>query len=239
MLGAGFNEVQEPMGYSKFAKDFQISSRTGMLLAYVPALCYCTWEVSTRPSDSTSPRWLAGVCLWVHFAKRTLEVMFLHVYSGRAALTVMAPIGLSYTMNSAIILNAAGSGAEPITLAESGLGLGLFALGQLGNLYHHYVLAALRRPKGPAAEEAVLDSTGRYALPTGGLFSLVTMPHYFCELVAWFGLVAAVPRLNILLVATGMTSYLAGRSAATTAWYKERFGAKWPASRKHLIPFIY
>ena len=28
----------------------------------------------------------------------------------------------------------------------------------------------------------------RYVMPTGGLFDVVTMPHYLFEITAWFGL---------------------------------------------------
>ena len=58
-------------------------------------------------------------------------------------------------------------------------GLVAFAVGQLGNLYHHVELARMR--KGGKASE-------RYVMPTGGLFDLVTMPHYLFEITAWFGL---------------------------------------------------
>ena len=50
----------------------------------------------------------------------------------------------------------------------------MFAVGSAGNLYHHHLLASLR--KG--------GDTG-YKVPMGGLFELVAAPHYLFELVAW------------------------------------------------------
>merc|ERR1712159_294153 len=56
------------------------------------------------------------------------------------------------------------------------MGIGLFAVGVIGNLYHHYLLATLRKPgeKG-------------YKVPRGGCFEYVAAPHYFFELLGWAG----------------------------------------------------
>ena len=59
------------------------------------------------------------------------------------------------------------------------MGLALWLGGTLTNLYHHYLLAGLR--KGG-------DDT-RYVRPTGGLFELCVCPHYFGEIVGWLGVV--------------------------------------------------
>ena len=45
--------------------------------------------------------------------------------------------------------------------------------------------------------------------------------------------------VHALLVAAGMASYLAGRAAATTKWYREKFGTKYPAGRAHLLPGVF
>ena len=47
-------------------------------------------------------------------------------------------------------------------------------------------------------------------------------------------------QLNALLVAIGMASYLGGRAAASTRWYREKFGEKAvPMGKKHLVPFVF
>ncbi len=35
------------------------------------------------------------------------------------------------------------------------------------------------------------------------------------------------------------TQYLTVRSMKTTAYYREKLGAEYPASRKHLIPYVF
>ena len=147
--------------------------------------------------------------------------------------------------------------AAPASVAFLPIALGLFAVGQLGNLYHHVLLARMRTPEenkstmevaatpitaealGSAPPTTGTPSMSTYKVPSGGLFSLVTMPHYFFEVVAWLGVALAAQQLNALLVAGGMASYLSGRAVASTRWYKQRFGKAYPASRKHMVPFVF
>ena len=110
-------------------------------------------------------------------------------------------------------------------------GLAAFAVGQAGNFYHHYRLAAMRREPHPQG--------AKYVVPSGGMFELVTMPHYTFEILAWVGIALCCQQLNAVLVALGMGSYLSGRAVATTAWYKERFGKAWPEERRHLVPYVF
>lgn len=52
-------------------------------------------------------------------------------------------------------------------------------------VYHDEILHDLRRPpsrrlvSGP--EDGPADKEGRYRVPRGGLFALVSFPNYFCE----------------------------------------------------------
>jgi len=104
-------------------------------------------------------------------------------------------------------------------------GLALFSIGQAGNLYHHILLARLRGAKAEGDTSSIDPATRKrsYQLPTGGLFDLVTMPHYLFEIIAWVGLSLCTQQLNVILVAAGMSSYLSGRAAATTEWYRQKF----------------
>lgn len=52
------------------------------------------------------------------------------------------------------------------------------AVGEAGNFCHHRILASLRANDGDT----------KYVPPSGGLFDLVAAPHYFFELVAWWGI---------------------------------------------------
>merc|ERR1712070_821433 len=125
-------------------------------------------------------------------------------------------------------------------------GILLFVVGQIGNLYHHWLLATMRRPAAAASTSADRAAGGSapaqekaYVIPRGGLFELVTMPHYFFEILAWIGIALSTQQLNAFLAAAGMASYLSGRAVATSRWYQSKFGNDWPVQRRHLVPFIF
>jgi len=66
--------------WSKFAIGYAFkmpcSARTGMLIKYVPALCLAAhWSISHRFDAVTA-------LISTHFAKRILEVLVLHDFSG-------------------------------------------------------------------------------------------------------------------------------------------------------------
>jgi len=246
-------------------KRWKVSSQTGMLIIYTPGLVWSSALLSMLcMKDNIGSNYilmLVETMLVVHFLKRDLEVLFLHSYSGTVELGVCVPIGIFYALTQRLIIYAAG--LSPLYYGvHIWIGIIVFVIGQLGNFYHHWILTKLRSTTTsnavqrepslltrraslmksllPRATSQISLGNGRqYFIPGGGLFELVTMPHYFFEIIAWLGIFIVAPRLNILLVCTGMMSYLSGRAESTTAWYKEKFGDEWPANRKHLIPLIF
>merc|ERR1712087_91275 len=83
-LLAGLNEVQQPTKYSKFAPTVPpvaVSSRTGMLIIYGPALAVSAASVLLVPHIN-GREVLTAALLALHFAKRCAEVLFVHKYSG-------------------------------------------------------------------------------------------------------------------------------------------------------------
>jgi very-long-chain enoyl-CoA reductase len=210
-----------------------------MLIIYGPAAIYSTWALhsvggisSLGPAPTQRPAVVAAL-LSVHFLKRVFETLFLHKYSGSGDLGTSLFIAVNYTAQSLLI------NSQQHMVPESSrmdwcfkAGTALFAIGQLGNLYHHYLLATLR----PASTKQ--DGAKTYSVPRGGFFEFVTMPHYFFELVAWLGIAVAAQQANAWLGLASMASYLAGRSVATRNWYLEKVEG-YPAERKNLVPFIF
>jgi hypothetical protein len=239
--------------YSKFfdnKKSFTllVSGRIGMLVIYVPAMLFSLYAlhsasvaspfsfVATLASPLEPRREVLVACLlFLHFLKRNLEVLFLHKYSKAMDIMTGAPIGLYYTLVCWIITHFQQFVPDDYNTTDSlTCGLAFFIVGQLGNFYHHYLLATLR-PYTPAPKKS--DRTS-YSVPSGGLFSLVTMPHYTFELLSWFGVAVVARSLNSLLVVTSMMSYLGGRAVATRNWYMKNVKG-FPKERKVIIPFFF
>lgn len=224
--------------YSKFAvqttskqerkSERSVSSRTGMLIIYAPAFILGTLVCSgtfTAVLPSTSPA--AALCL-VQFAKRVLEVLFLHKYSGNVGLSTSSMIGTYYALTTLLVCSV-GEPNPPDALFK--VGVALFTTGLLGNLYHHSLLASLRSSGS--------GSTKKYVVPQGGLFDFVAAPHYFFELVGWLGIAVVAHHTNAYLVFASMSTYLSGRAVSQNQWNREKFPEEWPSSRKNLVPFVY
>ena len=112
-------------------------------------------------------------------------------------------------------------------------GVGLWAVGQLGNLYHHYLLTLLRKPGETA-----------YKVPRGGAFGLVCCPHYLFEIIGWIGFVLTLSHVAGAILLANMTSYLLGRAHCTLKWYEgkaahDKLDAPLPSGWKRIIPFVF
>jgi very-long-chain enoyl-CoA reductase len=114
-------------------------------------------------------------------------------------------------------------------------GAAIFALGELGNAYHHYLLSKLR------------SGASGYFLPQGGLFSQVVMPHYFFECISWFGWNLLLGFKDIPSIAFWILGTVAmiGKAKDKHAFYKKVFDGKgaqpfkFDENTKLMFPFIY
>jgi len=168
----------------------------------------------------------------IHFLKRCFEVLFLHHYSGNLSLFAIVSVVLGYsaiigTIHWVVNIYTGKLALEKYSIiASSAIGFLIFALGEFGNLYHHYLLRKLRN-----------DNKLDYQIPSGGFFKYVNCPHYLFEIVSWIG----IALMSKYLVSFGVISftvfYLIARSINTTKWYKERF-PNYPKERKSIIPFL-
>jgi very-long-chain enoyl-CoA reductase len=247
-LGGCVGELQgQNAGYSKFAhpeRKFKLKSRLGMVILYSPGLAASLYYLATVPRVGGNGRELATASLLaLHYGKRVLECLFLHKYSGSMDGDFLIPVSTFYALTAVLYAHQQKTvesyqGAHSQLLYRMGVALALF--GQMGNFYHHYLLTKLR-DKDSCAEDTPSQSPSRraaYKIPSGGLFRFVTMPHYFFEIIAWFGLACVTQHFNAFLAVLDMISYLGGRSVANTRWYKSKF-ENYPSDRKHLVPFIF
>lgn len=142
------------------------------------------------------------------------------------------------------------------------LGMMIFFLGLMGNLYHDDELREIRRAaarnqkrredgqneddqeenrdarKGKGQKKQSVDKV--YMMPQNGLFRAVLYPHYFCEWIEWCGFwmiggLGCVPARTFVFneIATMLPRALQGKR-----WYVERFGREKVAGRKAVIPGV-
>ncbi|KAJ2768950.1 hypothetical protein IWQ57_003314 [Coemansia nantahalensis] len=117
-------------------------------------------------------------------------------------------------------------------------GLALFAAGLGGNIYHDSILTGLSHRQA-ALQTAAGARARRYAVPHGGLFALVSCPHYLCELAEWLGyaLVSGSPAAWTFLLNAACN--LVPRARLIHRWYRTTFAAEYPTSRTAIIPFLF
>lgn len=236
--------------YSKFSQATRDDaaatwpSKIAMMVIYTPAFVASTtilvlgMQGVQLPTDLIAvplPSLASGLCS-IHFAKRCLEVLFLHKYSGRTDRGTPLFISIYYTLVVVLVACAAGNGrGHGVTTNQLTTGTAMFVVGLAGNFYHHYLLAALR-----SASNSKKNNGKKHVAPRGGLFSHVAAPHYLFELVAWLGIAVVSNHLNVYLVFASMCSYLGGRSVAQNDYNHRNFAEKdWPLDRKNMVPFIF
>ena len=191
-----------------------------------------------------------------HYIYRALiSPLFLNPSMSPIHITVWAS-ALSFQLINATCIGGWLGGYGPTTQEEwTGaalrleLGLMVFAVGLLGNMYHDDELREIRRAAARNQErkqKAQGDKDDKkgvekvYMVPENGLFRLVLFPHYLCEWIEWGGFwmiggMACVPARTFFIneVATMLPRALHGKQ-----WYIERFGIEKIGSRKAVIPGV-
>lgn len=183
-------------------------------------------------------RWHALLALlWIiHFARRTIESLWVHRFSGRLVPPSEYLLEYLYYWGFGIwiALGIASEDYQAISMVRFAGGFGLFFAGQIGNTWAHLKLRRLRLSNG----------LGGKGLPEGGLFSLVSCPHYSFEITTWagFALMADVWGAYVFFVVS--TAILASYARDRHLAYRREFDgeegrSRYPASRRALVPFIF
>ena len=148
---------QAMMAYSKFRPASGISTRTGMVILYSAPLIALVISALPYLSNPTNIQLLVFASVFIHFAKRVLESLFLHKYSGPVGIFTTLMIASFYSF-AAFLIGYLNRTPLQTMDAWSYLGIVLFVIGIIGNFNQHKVLADLRK-----------DSM-EYKITSGGLF---------------------------------------------------------------------
>lgn len=248
LIGVGFLGVLEIKGkhlkYSKFFKNaasanansptIKVPSIIGMFFLYAPSFLagfVSFWLFPDPHGDGDLRFLLLKSAVTIHFFKRTLEVLFVHNYSGEMAVDTMIIISLSYlTLSGSMIYTQfLTEGVEEPLIDLKYIGIVVFVVGIIGNFYHHYLLSKLRSKGGRDKD---------YKIPKGGLFGLVICPHYLFEILGFLGMSLISQTVYSFSVTIGSALYLMGRSHVTRNWYRSKFD-DFPKQINRVIPYVF
>lgn len=179
---------------------------------------------------------IAGFVLWcVHFARRAAESLFVHRYGKSKVPTSDVVTEYVYYWGFAA-WNAWSLTSSSYRAADHWVvlvGVGVFAVAELGNARAHRMLRDLR-PVG----------TNARVIPRGFLFERVSCPHYLFEILSWVGFAVVVQTwaaLAFLVVGAGILgSWAHTRHVA----YRKDFDGldgreKYPEQRRALVPGVF
>ncbi|KAJ3100869.1 hypothetical protein HDU96_010195 [Phlyctochytrium bullatum] len=244
------------LAYSKFAsrggkdKWMQIASKPGFVILYAPSAVFGILATmfmlpTSNNADALNRLYVVDILIFIHFAKRVYESLFVHIYSGTMAFASSILIALAYLTISAIVHFAVFFGVKENPefyanqhWAVQTVGLITFFVGAAGNYYHHALMASWRKAPKKGGKKGKAAAVKKYVVPHGGMFPLIACPHYFFEIITWLGLGIFSSTLWGFMGAAISLGYLGMRSAKTSAWYREKM-EDYPKNRKNLIPFIY
>ena len=249
-----FKKVKKKDDENQAAKDpyktksgtILVSGTTFANCAYMPAfltgLAMYAYFRSKNPNMDTKniqyKQLIAPSVMFIlHFLKRLLECRYVHVKSKdtnkpAGPLQTCLTIGFGYASEVGLslyyqLLNGDNNNYVDTTKSFK-IGATLYAIGEFGNFYHHYILRV----------ERLNNKTGnKYVIPQGGLFPLCWCPHYLFEIMSWIGVAVTSRHLILYTVVTRTTGYLVGRAISTKKWYKEKFGDECP-DRSAILPYI-
>ena len=191
---------------------------------------YTTWN-----RDNQTAVLLLGA-FQLHVIRRLIETVWMMRYPKQATMHVMAyAFGMSYYVIvpvTYLLASTPRTPSAPHTCWSASLGMTLFAAGSLIQWHAHHLLAHLGSKS---------SANTRYVIPRGGLFKLISCPHYFGEAVIYLGLgIACVPtRIAAWYPFVWVVANLTLAAGMTHRWYLTHFTTYRRLGRKAFIPFIY
>ena len=199
-------KVEEADTTDFYIKDTgpQLPYRFSQLLEYIPSVFF--WIIfyfAMKPE--MNPYRTALSIMWVfHFARRSFEVCFVHVYSNKT--TPIFSILENSSFKNCIYYWTFTCLQSYFSLRDhehcekaAYIGFFLFWIGETGNAYAHIRLRLLR-PKG----------SHLHFKPHGFLFDSIVSPNYTCEIMAWvgFAMMAQTVVSIIFPIASGVQMFI-------------------------------
>jgi 3-oxo-5-alpha-steroid 4-dehydrogenase 1 len=219
--------------YGKFLRQgwgAAVKAKWAWMIMEAPSPVLMTFFFISAPQRSTPQ--IIFICLWLsHYIHRTFIYPFTQSGSNKSYPVII--LCMAFIFN---IFNGFINGYGVFHLKSYGLtwlgswqfisGVVLFIAGFIINKTADSKLRHMRN-----------GNRNGYVLPEGWLFTYISSPHYFGEIIEWGGWAIMTWSLPGLAFFIFTTANLFPRGIASHRWYKANF-PDYPSSRKAVIPFL-
>jgi 3-oxo-5-alpha-steroid 4-dehydrogenase 1 len=209
-----------------------IDNRLGWVIMESPSLFFFAFLFLTGSNHHTIVPWIFFSLWMIHYSNRTLVFPFRLRTKGKKMPVSIVAMAFCFNLVNGYIngyyLGSLSGSYELSWLYDPRFigGIILFISGLIINWHSDNILIHLRKPR----------ETG-YVIPRGGLFTYISCPNHFSEIIEWSGFALMTWSLPGLAFATWTLLNLLPRALHHHKWYKQTF-PDYPESRKALIPFI-
>lgn len=210
-----------------------IDNRLGWVIMEIISPVAFAFFFLTGENAKTPPMWIF-FALWIgHYTYRSLIFPFRTKTVGKHI-----PVAI---VIFAVLFNVVNGFTNGYYLGSLGLaysndwffdprfifGLIIFLTGAYINIKSDNILLNLRK-----------EGEKGYKVPQGGLFSRISCPNYFGEILEWTGFAIMCWNLAAVGFAVWTASNLIPRAVSHHKWYRKNF-EHYPKSRKAIIPFVW
>jgi 3-oxo-5-alpha-steroid 4-dehydrogenase 1 len=209
-----------------------INNRAGWIIMESPALFFFAWFFLTGTNHHTFIPWIFFGLWMFHYINRTLIFPFRLRTRGKKMSVVIVLMAIGFNLANGYINGYyLGSLSDSYTISwlwdpRFITGIAFFISGLIINWQTDNILIHLRKP----------GETG-YVIPQGGLFSYISCPNHFGEIIEWCGFALMTWSLPGLAFAIWTVVNLMPRALHHHQWYRKHF-PDYPKERKALIPFV-
>jgi 3-oxo-5-alpha-steroid 4-dehydrogenase 1 len=209
-----------------------IPDRIGWFIMEVPALIIFLCFIITGTAEKTVTIWIIASLYVAHYINRAVIFPWRIRVRGKQMPLAIALMAVCFNfVNAGFLGYYAGSlhthfTADWLRDPRFIAGLIIFITGMAINISSDEKLIHLRK-----------KSSGDYQIPRGGLFSKVSCPNFFGEIIEWGGYAVLCWSLPAFSFFIWTFCNLVPRALAHHKWYKSRF-EEYPEQRKAVFPYI-
>ena len=211
---------------------WQMDNRLGWIIMEIVSPLVMAYFFLSGNNEKTSPMWVFFALWMLHYLNRSI-VFPLRTRTRGKKIPLLIVI-------SAVCFNLMNGFTNGYWLGELGsvysetwmrdfrfiTGGAIFAVGAWINLQSDEILLKLRAP-----------GESGYKIPRGGLFSYISCPNHFGEILEWSGFAIMCWNLPALAFAIWTDANLIPRAIDHHKWYKKRF-EDYPSQRRAVLPFL-